>query len=157
MAQLRIADAATGTIREVLEEKVATQFESGQGRVNWRYLPATKEVIWYSERDNWGQLYLYDATTGKLKNQITTGEGVVTQLLKTDEKNRQLYFLAVGREKGRDPYFSHLYRIGFDGKNLSLLDAGRCKSRNQFVTVGTFLFRQLFQTGRAVHCRAARC
>jgi dipeptidyl-peptidase-4 len=120
-AQLRIADAATGEIREILEETAATQYESGQGRVNWRYLPATNEVIWYSERDNWGQLYLYDATSGKLKNQITTGEGVVTQLLKVDEKNRQLYFLAAGREQGRDPYFSHFYRVGFDGKGLSLL------------------------------------
>ncbi len=32
-----------------------------------------------------------------------------------------LYFLAVGREQGRDPYFSHLYKIGFDGANLQLL------------------------------------
>ena len=32
----------------------------------------TNEVIWHSERDNWGQLYLYDLQTGKLKNQITT-------------------------------------------------------------------------------------
>src|SRR5438132_8360054 len=119
--QLRIADAATGEIRDVLEETAATQFESGQGRVNWRYLPAANEVIWFSERDGWGQLYLYDATAGKLKNQITTGQGTVTQLLKVDEKNRMLYFLAAGREKGRDPYFSHLYRIRFDGKNLSLL------------------------------------
>src|SRR5207302_7191126 len=77
--QLRIADAANGTIRDVLEETAATQYESGQGRFNWRDLPATNEVIWYSERDNWGQLYLYDAATGKLKNQITTGEGTVTQ------------------------------------------------------------------------------
>jgi len=41
--------------------------------------------------------------------------------MRVDEKNRVLYFLGAGREKGRDPYFSHLYRIGFDGKNLSLL------------------------------------
>jgi dipeptidyl-peptidase-4 len=120
-AQLRIADAATGEIRDVLEETAATQYESGQGRVNWHYLPASNEVIWYSERDNWGQLYLYDATTGKLKNQITTGDGPVTQLLKVDEKNRLLYFLADGKEKGRDPYFAHFYRIGFDGKNMTLL------------------------------------
>jgi dipeptidyl-peptidase 4 len=119
--QLRIADAATGTVRDVLEETAATQFESGQGRVNWHYLPASNEVIWFSERDNWGHLYLYDATTGKLRNQITTGEWAVTQLLKIDEKNRLLYFLAGGREKGRDPYFSHFYRVGFDGQNLSLL------------------------------------
>jgi dipeptidyl aminopeptidase/acylaminoacyl peptidase len=139
-AQLRVADAATGNIRDVLEEKCETQYESGQGRVNWRYLPAKNEVIWYSERDNWGQLYLYDATTGKLKNQITTGEGVVTQLLKVDEKNRLLYFLAVGREKGRDPYFSHLYRIGFDGKNLSLLTPEDGNHEISLSPSGSFFF-----------------
>jgi dipeptidyl aminopeptidase/acylaminoacyl peptidase len=119
-ANLRIADAATGAVRDVLEEKAATQFESGQGRVNWHYLAATKEVIWFSERDNWGHLYLYDSVTGKLKNQITTGEFAVTELLRVDEKERMLYFLAMGREKG-NPYFSHFYRVGFDGKNFSLL------------------------------------
>src|SRR5205085_306409 len=90
-------------------------------RVNWRYLPASNEVIWFSERNNWGQLYLYDLRTGRLENQITTGEGNVTQLLRVDEKNRVVYFLGVGREKGRDPYFTHFYRVGFDGKNLQLL------------------------------------
>jgi hypothetical protein len=33
-AQLRIADAATGSIRDVLEETAETQYESGQGRVS---------------------------------------------------------------------------------------------------------------------------
>jgi dipeptidyl aminopeptidase/acylaminoacyl peptidase len=78
-------------------------------------------VIWFSERNNWGQLYLYDLKTGKLKQQITTGEGNVTQLLHVDEQRRLLYFLGVGKEKGRDPYFNHLYRIGFDGRRLELL------------------------------------
>ena len=118
---LRVAQVATGEVRTVLEESVKTFFESGNGKVNWRFLPASKEVIWYSQRDNWGQLYLYDADTGKLKHQITTGEGNVTQLLRVDEANRQLYFLGVGKEKGRDPYFVHFYRIGFDGKGLQLL------------------------------------
>lgn len=119
--QLRVADAATGVIRDILEETVATFYEPGNGRVNWHYLPSSNEVIWFSERDNWGHLYLYDLATGRLKNQITTGEWNVTQLLRIDEKNRVLYFLGVGHEKGRDPYFNHLYRIGFDGKNLTLL------------------------------------
>jgi dipeptidyl aminopeptidase/acylaminoacyl peptidase len=118
---LRVADASTGAIRNVLEEVVKTQFESGNGRVNWHVLPASNEVIWFSERDNWGQLYLYDLTTGKLKQQITTGEGNVTQLLRIDEKTRTLYFQGVGKEKGRDPYFRHLYKIGMDGKGLTLL------------------------------------
>lgn len=118
--QLRLADADTGVVRDVMQETVPTYYESGAGRVSWRYLPSSNEVIWYSERDNWGHLYLYELATGKLKNAITSGEWAVTQLLHVDEKNRELYFMAVGREKG-DPYFAYLYRAGFDGKKLSLL------------------------------------
>ena len=118
--KLRIADAATGAVREVFEETVATQFESGQGSINWRYLANSNEIIWYSERDNWGHLYLYNATTGTVKNQITKGNWVVTRLLKVDEQNRQLYFIADGREPG-NPYYSHLYKVGFDGNGLTLL------------------------------------
>jgi dipeptidyl-peptidase-4 len=118
---LRVADAATGAIHEVYEEKSPTYFESGNGDINWRYLAATNEFIWYSERENWGHLYLYDATTGKLKNNITTGEGNVTQIMRLDEKNRMIYFLGVGLEKSSDPYFIHFYKVGFDGKGLKLL------------------------------------
>lgn len=120
-AKLRIADAATGSVKEVFEEKVATQYESGQGMINWHYLAASNEILWYSERDDWGHLYLYDANTGALKTQITKGNFVVTRLLTMDEKNRVLYFEANGREPGRDPYFSHFYRVDFSGKNLQLL------------------------------------
>jgi dipeptidyl-peptidase-4 len=120
-AKFRIADAVTGDVREVFEEVVPTQYESGQGEVNWKYLPATNEAIWYSERDDWGHLYLYDLTTGKPKNQITKGNFVVTRLIKMDATNRVLYFEANGREAGRDPYFSHFYRVDFDGRNLKLL------------------------------------
>src|SRR5262249_55732477 len=35
-----------------------------------------------------------------------------------------LFVTAVGREKGEDPYFPHLYRIGYDGSGLKLLNAG---------------------------------
>jgi dipeptidyl-peptidase-4 len=118
---LRVAGAADGAVRDVMEERVATQYESGQGMVNWRFLPGSNEVIWYSERSNWGHLYLYDLATGKLKNQITSGDFVVTELVRVDEKARTLYFIADGREKGRDPYFNHLYRVGFDGSGLTLL------------------------------------
>ena len=118
---LRLADVNTGAVRDVLEEDVPTYYESGAGRVSWQYLADSNEIVWYSERDNWGHLYLYDLATGKLKNRITTGEWAVTQLLHVDEKRRLTYFLAVGREPGSDPYFAHLYRAGLDGKNLKLL------------------------------------
>jgi len=118
--KFRIANAATGSIREVFEETVATQYESGRSSINWQYLNKSNEIIWYSERDNWGHLYLYDATTGKLKNQVTKGEWVVADLIKVDEKKRIIYFTATGREPG-NPYFSQLYKIGFDGQHLTLL------------------------------------
>ncbi len=119
-ANLRVADAATGEVSEVYEEKVKTQYESGQGSVNWRYMPESNEFIWYSEKDDWGHLYLYNLN-GKLKNQITKGDFVVTQITDVDRKNRVIYFEANGRESGRDAYFSHFYRVDVDGKNLKLL------------------------------------
>ncbi len=118
---LRVADASTGAVRDVLEEKVDTFFESGNGRVDWRYLPESNEVIWFSERDNWGQLYLYDLATGKLKNRITSGDGNVTQGVRVDDKDRVIFFEGVGKEKGRDPYFQHLYRVNVDGTGQTLL------------------------------------
>ena len=113
-AVLRVADAATGAVRTVFDEMVPTHFESTTG---WRVLWPTNEVIWNSQRDNWSHLYLYDLATGKLKNQITSGEGPVSQIARVDEKSRTVYFAAMGREKGQDPYFRHFYRIGMDGKN----------------------------------------
>jgi dipeptidyl-peptidase 4 len=120
-AKFRIADAATGDVREVFEEVVKTQYESGQGAINWKYFPATNEAIWYSERDDWGHLYMYDLATGQPKHQITKGNFVVTRIVKIDERTRTIFFEANGRETGRDPYFSHFYRVGFDGRNLALL------------------------------------
>jgi dipeptidyl-peptidase-4 len=120
-AVLRIADAASGAVRTVLEETVVTQYESGFDKNNWYVLFDSNEVIWFSERDDWGHLYLYDLRDGKLKQRITQGAWPVWQVLHVDEKARTIYFLAGGREPGRDPYFGHLYRIGLDGKNLRLL------------------------------------
>jgi len=117
----RVADAATGAVRDVFREDVATQYESGNGMANWRVLPATNEVIWFSERDDWGQLYLYDLTTGRLKSKITSGEGNVAELLRVDNASRTIWFVGNGKEKGRDPYFRHLYRIRLDGTGLTLL------------------------------------
>jgi dipeptidyl aminopeptidase/acylaminoacyl peptidase len=121
IATLRLADASTGDVRDVLREEVATQFESGDNGPNWRVLPATNEVIWFSERDDWGQLYLYDLTTGALKSKITTGDGPVLSVERVDEKTRTIWFVAAGKVPGRDPYFRHLYRIGMNGKGLTLL------------------------------------
>jgi dipeptidyl aminopeptidase/acylaminoacyl peptidase len=123
-AALRVADASTGAVRTVLEERSATQFQSGFAaleRPNWRVLPASNEVLWWSQRDDWGHIYLYDLQSGALKRQVVTGAWNVADLLRVDERGRLLYFTGVGHEPGRDPYFQHLYRIRLDGSGLTLL------------------------------------
>ncbi|MEO7361538.1 MAG: DPP IV N-terminal domain-containing protein [Gemmatimonadaceae bacterium] len=113
-ATFRLADAATGEVKTLFDETVPTHFES---RTGWRMMWPTNEIIWYSQRDDWGQLYLYDLNTGKLKSKITTGEGPVTAISRIDEQTRTIWYGASGREAAQDPYFIHYYRIGIDGKS----------------------------------------
>lgn len=121
-AWFRVADTQSGVVRTLFEETSPTQIGDASLRDNlWHVLPASNELIWWSERENWLQLYLYDLATGQLKNRITSGDGNVSDLVRVDEKARQIYFMANGKEAGRDPYFQHFYRIGFDGKGLTLL------------------------------------
>ncbi|HEY6059911.1 MAG TPA: DPP IV N-terminal domain-containing protein [Gemmatimonadales bacterium] len=117
---LRVADAVTGAVRDVFDESVATFFESGAGRVNWHVLPATNEILWYSERSDWGHLYRYDLATGRLLSRVTSGNLNVLQVLRVDEAGRTLFFTGAGREAG-DPYFRRLYSVRMDGSRLTLL------------------------------------
>jgi len=118
---VREADTATGDVREVMGETTAKFYESGNGKINWHYLAKSNEILWFSERDDWGNLYFYDFATGKLKNQVTHGPGNVTQVLHVDEGTKTVYFVGVGKEPGRDPYFQHFYSIHFDGTGQRLL------------------------------------
>jgi len=121
-AWFRIANAQTGEVRTLFEERSATQIGDASLTENlWRVLPNSNELIWWSERDDWIHLYLYDLTTGRLKNRITTGEGNVDDIVRVDEQTRTIFFLGSGKEPGRDPYFQHLYKIGFDGRGQALL------------------------------------
>jgi dipeptidyl aminopeptidase/acylaminoacyl peptidase len=111
-ATFRIADVATGEVTTLFTEEEETHYES---RVNWRVLWDTNELIWYSQRDDWGHLYLYDITNGQLKHQITEGDGPITGIERFDEEARTMWLSAVGREPEQDPYFTHFYKIDLDG------------------------------------------
>jgi dipeptidyl-peptidase 4 len=120
---LYVADPATGATRKVLTETGKTYVETNQnsgGVPNWRPTAGGREVVWWSERDGWGHLYLMDAATGAVKNRITAGDWMVSDLLWVDDALRTVYFTARGREKG-DPYFRYLYRARFDGTGLERL------------------------------------
>jgi dipeptidyl-peptidase 4 len=118
-------DPATGTTRTVLQETNDTWVRTNGDDGIWS-APAVRtlengDVIWWSERDGWGHLYYYDGATGKLRNQITAGAWVVRSIVRVDEARGRIYFLANGREAGRDPYKQHLYSVKFDGSGMRLL------------------------------------
>lgn len=128
-------DASTGETRTVIEETSETYIDPNIGymeRVN-----GGEEIIWASERDGWNHLYLYDGETGELKNQITEGEWVVRGIEHVDAENRQVYFSASGRTEG-DPYLRSLYRVDFDGSDLTKLTPERADHEADFSSSGEF-------------------
>ncbi len=126
--RLMEVDARTGEARALIDERSQTfiwtaHTESvGVPRLSW--LERTPEIIYASERDGWRHLYLIDAATGKVKNQITRGDWVVRGIDWIDEDRRQIWFQASGMAKEQDPYFIHHYRIDFDGTHLVALTEG---------------------------------
>ena len=117
----KLADTASGEVRVLFTETEKTHVQT---RVQWQILWDSKEVLWYSQRDGTAQMYLYDLESGRLKNQITTGPGPITRVNRIDRATGTMWYEAAGREKGQDPYFIHLYRIGLDGKNQISLTPG---------------------------------
>jgi dipeptidyl aminopeptidase/acylaminoacyl peptidase len=139
---LMAADAATGTARKILTEKGPTFVETNQnsgGVPNWRPIAGNREVIWWSERDGWGHLYLVDAKTGAIKNRITGGDWMVSDLVWVDDALRYAYFTARGREPGRDPYLRFLYRAKLDGSAIELLTPENADHAISFAPDGKYV------------------
>lgn len=111
-------DAETGEPRLLVNEEPETFFSYATSLFR-EYLDDTGEIIWMSERDGWRHLYLYNANTGEVKNQITSGDWVVREVDHVDTENRQIWFSASGMDPDQDPYFIHYYRVDFDGGNLT--------------------------------------
>lgn len=118
-------DLAQGSARVVLSEAAERGYielhQSMIGKPNVRTLTGSDEVIWFSERDGWGHLYLYDATTGACKNRITSGEWMVRDIVHVDERQRKILFTASGVDARVDPARRSVCSIGFDGKGFEVL------------------------------------
>lgn len=123
-------DTETGAARTVIEELSDTFIPPMKEYM--RYLPATAEIIWASERDGWNHLYLYDAATGEVRNRITHGEWVVRSVEHMDEEARTLTFAASGLDPDADPYLVKYYRVGFDGSGLLCLTPSHGQHRIRF-------------------------
>lgn len=115
-------DATTGSARVMVEERSqrGIDLSLGWSDANVRVMGNGSQVIWYSQRDGWGHLYLYSGA-GELQRQLTSGLYDVDKVVYVDEAAGMVYFTALGREAGRDPYYTHLYRVSLEGGEPELI------------------------------------
>lgn len=107
----------TGEVKELFTDANYPYFYSPN--VQLRILNEGEELIWWSERNGWGQLYLYDGNTGALKNKITnSGYFVTGRIQQVDTVGRKVYFEGRGREQGIDPYYALMYKANLDGSGF---------------------------------------
>jgi dipeptidyl aminopeptidase/acylaminoacyl peptidase len=116
-------DAHTAETRTVYDEQVPTFIY--ESRLYTHYLPETDELLLTSEKDGWRHIYLLDAISGQVRQQVTRGDWIVRDIDSIDAGKREIWFSASGMNPGEDPYYIHYYRIGFDGRHLVSLTPSR--------------------------------
>ncbi len=126
-------NGASGEVRVIIEERSKT-FIDYSGKYFRHDLDDRGEIIWASERDGWNHLYLYDAKTGQVKNRITSGNWMVREVVKVDEKTNTVIFKASGRNSDEDPYYIHYFKINFDGSDLVELTPEKMDHQATFST-----------------------
>ena len=113
-----LVNAETGALSVLFSEQTWPYFNDEYTRLS--VLNEGNDIIWWSERTGWGQLYLYDGK-GSLKNQITNGYFVTGRVERIDTLGRMVYFEAFGREQGVHPYYSMKYKASIDKGGMSLI------------------------------------
>jgi dipeptidyl-peptidase-4 len=124
-------DAGSGSVQAIVDERSKT-FINYSGKFFSEYVDSTGEIIWMSERDGWNHLYLYDANTGRVKNQITQGEWVVRGVDRVDNEKRQIWLHVSGIRPEEDPYYIHYARVNFDGTDFVVFTEGNGTHSVQF-------------------------
>lgn len=99
-------------VKTLIEERSDTFVDYSQ-KTYLNFLEKRGEILWLSERDGWNHLYLFDATTGGLKRQLTQGEWNVRGVERVVEEAGVIWFWAMGRHAGQDPYHRHLNQLEF--------------------------------------------
>lgn len=126
-----VVNTASGEVKELFTEASHPYFTW-----NWQQmaiLEEGKELIYWSERNGWGQLYLYDGQTGALKNKITNGGFYITgRIQQIDTAGRKVFFEGYGREAGQDPYHAKIYRSNFDGSGFRMVSGEEGNHRTNF-------------------------
>ena len=147
-----VADTATGEVKPLIQERMNVYIESKPLKV----INNGSELVFWSERDGWGHYYLYGAD-GTLKNQITQGEFVAEDISYIDEKSREMFLTASGREDGEDPYFMHFYRAKLDGSGMKVLDPGDASHAVNMSDSGRYFIDTFSKVNTRAEERPVRC
>ena len=120
-ARVIAVDGGTGAARAIVTEEADT-FVYADRRYRYDIGDGSEEMLWVSERDGWRHLYLVSTPDGTIE-QITKGNWLVRDVLKVNEEKRLIWFVANGidTDEGKDPYFKHVFRVSFDGSDLTRL------------------------------------
>ncbi len=113
-----LVNTETGEVSVLFSERTWPYFNNEYSRLS--VLNEGNDIIWWSERTGWGQLYLYDGA-GNLKRQITDGYFVTGRVERIDTLGRMIYLEAFGREEGVHPYYSMKYKVPIDRGGMTLL------------------------------------
>ncbi|MBP9924712.1 MAG: DPP IV N-terminal domain-containing protein [Cyclobacteriaceae bacterium] len=107
--ELRAADPATGKSRTVVREEWLASFTKNTPEM--QVLKDGKRFIWASERSGFNNYYLYDFS-GKFINAITNHAFEVARIVKVDEKENMLYYMA---RSSNNHMKIQLHKIRLDG------------------------------------------
>lgn len=129
--RLVAVEVAGGSVRTIVDERSETFVDYSQKTV-LRWLDASGQLLWGSERSGYQHLYRYDAATGELLGAVTSGPWMVRLVEHVDEAAGEVTFSAMGLAPDQDPYHIHLARAPLEGGDPVLLTEGDGTHRTDF-------------------------
>lgn len=116
--ELKVYDVdPTNGSKQIFYTEHSTTWIDLEKRNRFTFSNNGNETLLLSNKDGWNHLYLLDKD-GKIKNQVTSGEFFVSEILSYDEDKRKVYF--TGRTK-ENSMRTQLFVAGLDGKSLKIL------------------------------------
>lgn len=117
--KLNVYDAQSGDfIKTLFEEKHKRYVEPEHGPI---FLSSDDDkFLWYSERDGWNHLYLYN-TKGELIKQLTKGNWLVTDFLGFDKDDENAYFMSTIES----PIEDHLCSVNLKSDKINKITSNK--------------------------------
>ena len=140
-------DVKTGKPVRTLFEEINDKYLEPEHTLH--FLKRTpSQYIWWSERDGWQHLYLYDLKAGMIR-QLTKGKWEVLDILGTDDKEGFLYVEGTGDPTSKpatNATETHLYRVGISTGETTRLTMIPGTHRGKLSKDGHYLIDQWSST-----------